>query len=156
MLHLKRSRKSPRLTWTVLEAGYCLSFDLVICQTNLCQVTPTEVLDHTAIENHECHEFLKRVRQIGSEFTAEELAAQAFSAVVPTAAHFSQAIAHVVNFYIDDDKRSERDEIVKLAFASRDKDVMVYVREALRESYVKISSVTKGAKNCSRTQPTCD
>jgi len=95
-------------------------------------VTPTEVLDHTAIENHDCHKFLKRVQQIGSEFTTDELAAQAFSAVVPTAAHFSQAIAHVINFYLDDDKQNERDEIVKLASASRDKDVMVYVREALR------------------------
>ena len=73
------------------------------------------------------------------------MAAQAFSAVVPTAAHFSHAIAHVVNFYLDDDKQNERDEIVKLASASRDKDVMVYVREALREFCVKVSSVIKGA-----------
>lgn len=44
----------------------------------------------------------------------------------------------MVDFYLDDDKRREREEIVKLA-ASRDKNdtakVMVYVREALRKSF---------------------
>jgi linoleate 10R-lipoxygenase len=90
------------------------------------------------MKNHDSHKFLKRVREAGTDFTTTELAAQVFSAVVPTAAHFSQAIAHVVNFYLDDDKQNERDEIVKLASASRDKEavakIMVYVREALRES----------------------
>jgi hypothetical protein len=91
-----------------------------------------------AIQNHDCHKFLKRVRDIRTGFSNKELAAQAFSAVVPTAAHFSQAIAHVVNFYLDDDKQKERDEIVRLASASCDKEavvkIMAYVREALRES----------------------
>jgi linoleate 10R-lipoxygenase len=101
-------------------------------------VTPTEVLNHTAIENYDSHKFLKRIHEARTNVTTEKLAAQVFSAVVPTAAHFSQMIAHVVNFYLDDDKRSEREEIVKLASAFRDKEavakIMVFVREALRES----------------------
>jgi len=104
-------------------------------------VTPVEVLHHIAIENRDSHKFLTRVLRAGKDFTTEELAAHLFAAVVPTAAHFSQIIAHVVNFYIDSDKRKEREEIVKLA-SIRDKEavakIMVYVREALRESCQRI------------------
>lgn len=98
--------------------------------------TPEDVLGHIAIKNHDSHDFLKRVSESGRDLTTEELAAQVFSAVVPTAAPFSQAIAHVVDFYLDDDKRKEREEIVKLASMPGDKEavgkLMVYVREALR------------------------
>lgn len=101
-------------------------------------MTPTEILDHIAIKNYDSHRFLKRVREAGTDYTTKELAAQVFSAVVPTAALFSQVIAHVVDFYLDDDKRNEREEIVKLVSACHDKEtvakIMVYVQEALRGS----------------------
>jgi hypothetical protein len=113
--------------------------------------TPTEVLGHIAIESHDSHEFLKRVSERGSNFTTEELAAQVFFALVPTAAHFSQVIAHVVDFYLDDDKRKERDEIVKLASVLGDNEavgkVMDYVREALRESHHQSISCYATAKD---------
>jgi hypothetical protein len=62
-------------------------------------------------------------------------ATQAFTAVVPTAALYSQYIAQVVDFYLDNDKKVEREEIVRLA-ASTDQaapaKIMAYVNEALR------------------------
>uniref|UniRef100_A0A7G1PUP4 Dioxygenase n=1 Tax=Tricholoma matsutake TaxID=40145 RepID=A0A7G1PUP4_TRIMT len=109
---------------------------LNVTEAHLGWVTPTEILDHIAIKNYDSHRFLKRVREAGTDYTTKELAAQVFSAVVPTAALFSQVIAHVVDFYLDDDKRNEREEIVKLVSACHDKEtvakIMVYVQEALR------------------------
>jgi hypothetical protein len=43
------------------------------------------------------------------------LAAALFTEVVPTAAHWTQAIAHVVDYYLDDSRTQVRQEIVKLA-----------------------------------------
>ncbi|KAG6864600.1 hypothetical protein C0991_008364 [Blastosporella zonata] len=66
-----------------------------------------------------------------------ELAAYSVAAAVPTSPHFSQAIAHVVDFYLGDDKKVERADIVKLsASIGKNSDsavkIMAYVREALR------------------------
>ncbi|RDB26685.1 Linoleate 10R-lipoxygenase [Hypsizygus marmoreus] len=90
---------------------------------------------HLGIESHHCHSFLKRALDANPGASLDEVSAYVFAAVVPTAAHFSQAIAHVVDFYLD--KQQERQEIVRLAgLLGSDKDagakIMVYVREALR------------------------
>ncbi|KAG6879814.1 hypothetical protein C0992_011365 [Termitomyces sp. T32_za158] len=65
--------------------------------------------------------------------TNAELAEHIVAALVPTAAYFSQAIAHVVDFYLADEMKKERAEIVQL---SNDKEnmsqIMTYVYEALR------------------------
>ena len=65
-----------------------------------------------------------------------EFAAQVFAAVVPTAALYSQYIAQVVDFYLDNDKNEEREEIVRLA-TSNDENactmVMAFVNTALRQ-----------------------
>jgi hypothetical protein len=53
------------------------------------------------------------------------------ASVVPTAALFSQIIAHVVNFYLD--KVAEREQIVRLVEERANAEVMPYVFEALRE-----------------------
>ncbi|KAK0500480.1 heme peroxidase [Armillaria luteobubalina] len=62
------------------------------------------------------------------------LAASLFCEVVPTAAHFSQAIAHVVNYYLDTEKQTQREDLVKnaaLKSNAGDATVIQYVREAL-------------------------
>jgi hypothetical protein len=65
-----------------------------------------------------------------------EFAAQIFAAILPTVALYSHFLSHIVNFYLDKERKSVRDEIVKLA-NSRDKGaaakVMGYVYEALRK-----------------------
>ncbi|KAJ7191786.1 heme peroxidase [Mycena pura] len=45
---------------------------------------------------------------------AEDIAVALFAEVVPTAAHWSQALAHIVNFYLDDSRAEERAWIVEL------------------------------------------
>ncbi|KAK0204782.1 heme peroxidase [Desarmillaria ectypa] len=66
--------------------------------------------------------------------SASALAASLFCELVPTAAHFSQAIAHVVNYYLDVDRQLHREDLVKnaaLKSKAGDAKVMQYVREAL-------------------------
>ncbi|KAJ7206545.1 heme peroxidase [Mycena pura] len=46
--------------------------------------------------------------------SAEDIAVALFTEVVPTAAHWSQALAHIVNFYLDDSRAEERAWIVEL------------------------------------------
>ncbi|KAF9004668.1 heme peroxidase [Cyathus striatus] len=80
--------------------------------------------------------FLKVVNKaLGKKYDHKELAALVFLAVVPTGALFSKSIVHVVDFYLSDDKKQARDDIVK-NYTSKDKDsnskIMVYIREALR------------------------
>lgn len=66
--------------------------------------------------------------------TPAEFASQLFAASVPTAALYSQALANVIDFYLDDDQQSIREKIVELAQSAEDKSaqIMVYVYEALR------------------------
>ncbi|KAK7052388.1 heme peroxidase [Favolaschia claudopus] len=64
------------------------------------------------------------------------LATALFTEVVPTAAHWSQAIAHVVNHYLDASREQIRQEIVKLAglrTAQADAQITVHVRAALAQ-----------------------
>jgi linoleate 10R-lipoxygenase len=67
-----------------------------------------------------------------------EFASQIFTAAVPTAALYSQDLATVVSFYLEDTKANiaAREEIIRLD-ASTDADAaakaMVYFYEALRE-----------------------
>ncbi|KAJ6551508.1 heme peroxidase [Mycena capillaripes] len=73
--------------------------------------------------------FLKKLRASGPDVTV--LAAALFTEVVPTAAHWSQAIAHVVNHYLDDSRAQARQEIVRLVEQGKNKEVAVHVRAAL-------------------------
>jgi linoleate 10R-lipoxygenase len=77
-----------------------------------------------------------------------------FASVVPTAALFSQIIAHVVNFYLgtdDADKVAQREKIVGLVKEGANAEVMPYVFEALRE--FRLSSC---GDNCSQRGPGLD
>lgn len=54
--------------------------------------------------------------------------------VIPTAAHWSQAVAHIINFYLGEERKREREEIVRLAGKGSVDDlnkVMLYCHEAL-------------------------
>lgn len=81
--------------------------------------------------------FLKQlVKATGSHSgpsALDGLACSVFAAVVPTAALFSQILAHVVNFYLDASKAAERTEIVRLVDGHKNAQVMPFIFEALRE-----------------------
>lgn len=108
-------------------------------QQNGSGLSVTDHVDHEAIEDYHSHDFLKRARAANKDATKQQLSAYVFAAAIPTAAHFSQAIAHIVDFYLGDDKRQARADIVRLAASHHDADavakVMGYAREALRKSY---------------------
>jgi hypothetical protein len=93
------------------------------------------------------HAFLRKLWQISGKGsnTYREFASQIFAAVVPTAPLYSQAVATIVNFYLDTDKQAAREEIVKLV-ASQEEDavdkVMGYVCEALRKSWAPSSCLS--------------
>ncbi|TFK37038.1 heme peroxidase [Crucibulum laeve] len=92
--------------------------------------------NHGMIESRNCHIFLEKVeKSLGKSQVNADVAAKVFTATVPSAALYSQAVAHIVDFYLSEDKQSVREEIVKLS-ASKDKDasskIMTYAREALR------------------------
>lgn len=57
------------------------------------------------------------------------------AAAVPTAPFFSKALAHVVDYYIAEERQKEREEIVKLAKENKTTNVMTYVKQALRKSF---------------------
>lgn len=63
-----------------------------------------------------------------------EFACQLFTALIPTATLYSQALANVIDFYLDDDKQDIRENIARMARSEKDmsQDIMVYVYEALR------------------------
>ncbi|KAJ3785898.1 heme peroxidase [Lentinula aff. detonsa] len=58
--------------------------------------------------------FLEELHKQGHERRADELATALFCAVVPTAAHWAQDVAHIVNYYIEAGRVEERAELVAL------------------------------------------
>ncbi|KAJ3876227.1 heme peroxidase [Lentinula edodes] len=58
--------------------------------------------------------FLERLHKEGHERRADELATALFCAVVPTAAHWAQNVAHIVNYFIEAGRIKERAELVAL------------------------------------------
>ncbi len=66
--------------------------------------------------------------------TPSEFACQLFAALIPTATLYAQALANVIDFYLDGDKQDIRENIARMARSEKDmsQDIMVYVYEALR------------------------
>jgi len=62
---------------------------------------------------------------------ADHLAAALFCLVVPTAAHWAQSVAHVINYYLSPGRDGERSEIVTLVRAGKNERVMEMIRTAL-------------------------
>jgi len=76
--------------------------------------------------------FLRRIYSGKPDLTA--LVPSLFFEVVPTARQWSQVIAHVVNFYLDDSRKYAQKEIVRLAeLQTREgnKQVVAYIHTAL-------------------------
>lgn len=105
------------------------------------------VLGWVTRRNDHSDEFLKAlVDATGSHSgnsALDGLAGSLFASVVPTAAVFSQIIAHVVDFYLDKDKAPQREQIVRLAEGHANAQVMPFIFEALRE----FDSTIGGDKN---------
>jgi len=93
-------------------------------------VSISDMMNHRKLSSNSCHIVFKPLWEaLGSKYTRAEVAAQIFAAVVPSAALYSQAVSTVVHYYLRDDKKAEREEIIKLGASPA---VMAYVYEALR------------------------
>jgi linoleate 10R-lipoxygenase len=75
--------------------------------------------------------FLETLHEKHGSMSADQLAAALFCLVVPTAAHWSQSVAHVVNYYLDHNRKGERSEIVSLVNAGKTHEAMGLIRAAL-------------------------
>jgi cytochrome P450 len=67
----------------------------------------------------------------------KDLAAALFIEVVPTAAHWAQAIAHVVDYYLDESRVQVRQEIVRLVglrTPQANGQVVAHIRDALAQN----------------------
>jgi len=92
----------------------------------------------TNTPNDNCHKLIKNLwHALNTAYSREEIAAQIFAAVVPSAALYSQAVSIVVHYYLGADKKTELEEIIKLGECSDENasgKVMVYVYEALKQN----------------------
>ncbi|KZT38100.1 linoleate diol synthase [Sistotremastrum suecicum HHB10207 ss-3] len=82
--------------------------------------------------SHE-NEFVTQLRAAGRD--DNEIANNIFAIVIGASVLLSQSFVHVINLYLDDDYKSSRDDIIKLARlgSPRGDDLLEgYVREALR------------------------
>ena len=80
--------------------------------------------------------FLKQLLAARRTHPAEQIAASLFLEVVPTAAAYSKAVAHVVNFFLDEGRSEARKEIATLAnlrTIESEAKILEYVYEALRK-----------------------
>jgi hypothetical protein len=78
--------------------------------------------------------FLTELIKMRGKLTLQELASSLFAEVIPTMANYSQAITHVVNFYLDDHRRAAREDLICLTgihSAEAEEKILAYVREAL-------------------------
>ncbi|KIK63913.1 hypothetical protein GYMLUDRAFT_40125 [Collybiopsis luxurians FD-317 M1] len=75
--------------------------------------------------------FLETLHRDHGNKSANELAAALFCQVVPTAAHWSQSVAHVINYYLDASREGAREEIVKLVDEGKTKQAMDLIKTAL-------------------------
>lgn len=85
-------------------------------------------------KNHEV--FLKQLLAARRTHPAEQIAASLFVEAVPTAAAYSKAVAHVVDFFLEEQRSEARREIAALASlrtAESEAKILEYVHEALRK-----------------------
>jgi linoleate 10R-lipoxygenase len=73
----------------------------------------------------------------GADKETDELAASILAEVVATAPLYSSALAHVIEFYLDDGRARERADIAVIAAephsAAAEAKLVKYIREALRK-----------------------
>jgi len=129
----------PGDDWKMRESAQAAAEKIIeVIEAHVNTNVVLDLLDHTIMKSSYGHDFLEKLwKNIGRSQTDShtEFATEVFAAVVPTAALYSHYVAQVVDFYLDDDQKAAREEIVRLA-ASTDQDasakVMTYVNEALR------------------------
>lgn len=91
-------------------------------------------------QNDRSDEFLRDLIAASSddgERGPDELAASVLAEVVATAALYSSALTHVIEFYLNDLKEKEREEIATLSHINTfesDERLNQFIREALSES----------------------
>jgi len=99
------------------------------------QLSASDHINHLGLPDNYSHGFLRNLWQAaGKECSPAQFAAQVFAAVIPTSALYSLSLAHIVNFYLDEDKKAARDKIVELAKSEDENasaEIMKYVSEAL-------------------------
>ena len=99
------------------------------------QLSVSDRINHLGLTDNYSHGFLRNLWQAaGKECSPAQFAAQVFAAVIPTSALYSLSLAHIVNFYLDEDKKAARDKIVELAKSEDENasaEIMKYVSEAL-------------------------
>ncbi|KAG8908060.1 hypothetical protein FRC01_007508 [Tulasnella sp. 417] len=84
-------------------------------------------------EKDKSHEFLKRLA--ASNRSSEELSYNVFGIIIASCANFSMAAALVLNFYLDEERKAEREEIIKLVQSEKQESkslLLGYILEALR------------------------
>jgi len=91
-------------------------------------------------------ELVRAARSPSGNGALDSLVGSLFASVVPTAALFSKIIAHVVDFYIDEDKEHEREQIIHLAKTGANARVIPFIFEALR-SNPPLSSILLSARS---------
>lgn len=94
------------------------------------------VVRYIAGQNDHSDDFLTQLVNAGKGQTPRELAGSLFAEVIPTTALYSQAITHIVNFYLDDDKKNAREDLVRLTglyTPEAEEKILSYAWEALRE-----------------------
>jgi len=111
----------------------------------------TDSVFHWISGRNDCSErflnvLVKATGSQSSNSALDSLSNSLLASVVPTAALFSQIIAHVVNFYLDEDKLTQREQIVRLVEKRANAEVMPYVFEALRMD-PPLSSVLLSARS---------
>ncbi|KAH9475928.1 Linoleate 10R-lipoxygenase [Psilocybe cubensis] len=88
------------------------------------------------IKNYKSHVFLRKLKDSVSPKTLpRELATQIVGGIVPSASIYSQTVAQVVDFYLEDSQKDAREEIVRLMDSSEEgaqDKVMQYIFDALR------------------------
>jgi linoleate 10R-lipoxygenase len=94
------------------------------------------VIRYIAGQNDHSDDFLAQLLNAGKGQTSRALACSLFSEIIPTTTLYSQAITHIVNFYLDDDKKEARDDLVRLTSLyspEAEEKILSYAWEALRE-----------------------
>ncbi|KAH7106072.1 heme peroxidase [Auriculariales sp. MPI-PUGE-AT-0066] len=86
-------------------------------------------------QDDHAHDFLKNLVKMNTNATAEELAYTVLGTMVASVPNYGQAAAHVINFYLDEARKAEKEHICRLALRvddESDKLLTGYVLEALR------------------------
>ncbi|TEB25040.1 heme peroxidase [Coprinellus micaceus] len=115
------------------------------------RISLPDTFNHIATGGHTGHDFLKKVfDKLGKRYSHREIAAHVFAATVPSAAVWSAAVTHVLDFFLQEEgkkeateeevkqekaKREMREAVAKLLESKEEGDkvkLQGYIREAIR------------------------